>query len=340
MENNTLVFEVIDGENPLRGVHFSNDDIQTYGDVLVKPVAFLEDLLYWDLIKTIKFQPNKMIIETFTSVASNIAEAIRSYFERYGFISIIDSTDDIIVSLDTSNPIKVEQNSNGVTITNITKNGLKNLNLSDIIDNKIRISFPDVVPYVEFKLHEMISSETDIVKEIHFDNNFVTFELTSDNPYSISNLELNKYMDETYEVSIINVDGRFARIVTINQPYVLNARHDTEEVKEDVQEETREVSKALPGSFGSIEENLKSIVEVTSLLKEDVKTFGEKLVGISFNPAMDSDVDIVKRAMANIADSISTFDPVNEVELIVKQTALQQVLLAQMAIVKLLTIRK
>ena len=80
---------------------------------------------------------------------------------------------------------------------------------------------------------------------------------------------------------------------------------------------------------------------------EQELTFGQKLVGIRFNHAegqVKNDVDKAKQLFADIADMIG--DPYlrsveqkseSTLKLLIKQAAITQIMLAQMAVVKYLT---
>lgn len=69
-------------------------------------------------------------------------------------------------------------------------------------------------------------------------------------------------------------------------------------------------------------------------------TFGEKIVGVDFNPAGDTKVKRLKEIFAEAVDIISDGEPVTTVGGIFYDTAVSQILLAQMASVKSVTNRK
>jgi hypothetical protein len=71
-------------------------------------------------------------------------------------------------------------------------------------------------------------------------------------------------------------------------------------------------------------------------------TFGEKLVGLSFNPSKDSDVDTAKRLCAQLADLVhSKFDRAEQTEVSrhLYSHTIGEILNAQMNVVKLLTLK-
>ena len=65
-------------------------------------------------------------------------------------------------------------------------------------------------------------------------------------------------------------------------------------------------------------------------------TFGEKLVGLSFNPSSDPRVDELKELAARMADIVNEVVPSNDIQAMVKQSAIQEILNAQMNAVKVL----
>jgi len=65
-------------------------------------------------------------------------------------------------------------------------------------------------------------------------------------------------------------------------------------------------------------------------------SLGEKIVGIKFNPSELSSVDKIKRTFADIIDSLNYGTATYETE-VIKNFAIQQCLIAQMAVVKCLT---
>lgn len=70
-------------------------------------------------------------------------------------------------------------------------------------------------------------------------------------------------------------------------------------------------------------------------------TFGEKLVGINFNPAADSKVDRAKQLCAELADLVNEEGTPESSYLfnLIKGNALREILNAQMNAVKLLTLK-
>ena len=68
-------------------------------------------------------------------------------------------------------------------------------------------------------------------------------------------------------------------------------------------------------------------------------SFGETLMGINFNPSQDPLVGHVKSTMANLADIVNanTFEFNSESKKMLSKMALEQLVLAQMAVVKVLT---
>lgn len=71
-------------------------------------------------------------------------------------------------------------------------------------------------------------------------------------------------------------------------------------------------------------------------------TFGEKLVGLNFNPSGDDTVGLVKKSFADIADIINSKRcPSGEIVLhdILFQHTVGELLNAQMNVVKLLTLK-
>lgn len=71
-------------------------------------------------------------------------------------------------------------------------------------------------------------------------------------------------------------------------------------------------------------------------------SFGEKLVGITFNPSNDGDVNEIKTKMAELANMIHDKHSNNEtsqLSVIVYHSAIQHLLDAQMAMVKYVTLK-
>lgn len=71
------------------------------------------------------------------------------------------------------------------------------------------------------------------------------------------------------------------------------------------------------------------------------QTFGQKMVGITFNPANDDNVTKCKQKMADVIDLlIESTPPDTEIKNALFQMALQNILQAQMMAVKLLTFKE
>lgn len=72
-------------------------------------------------------------------------------------------------------------------------------------------------------------------------------------------------------------------------------------------------------------------------------TFGEKLVGLNFNPSNDTDVDKVKRLFAQIADLVNDYrnrpQETTQLEATLFPHTIGEILNAQMNVVKLLTLK-
>jgi hypothetical protein len=71
-------------------------------------------------------------------------------------------------------------------------------------------------------------------------------------------------------------------------------------------------------------------------------TFGQRLMGINFNPSKDPKVDKVKALMAEVADIVESNVLDGEQDYLynlVRGIALKELLLAQMSAVKLLTLK-
>lgn len=65
--------------------------------------------------------------------------------------------------------------------------------------------------------------------------------------------------------------------------------------------------------------------------------FGEKAVGLTFNPSFDPRVDEVKKGFAKIIDSIADLPADSYLSLTFKNVAIQTCVMAQMAVVKFIT---
>jgi hypothetical protein len=71
-------------------------------------------------------------------------------------------------------------------------------------------------------------------------------------------------------------------------------------------------------------------------------TFGEKLVGLTFNPSGDEKVLQVKKLCAELANIVNDLDPSPNQDYLfnlVKGNALREILNAQMNVVKLVTLK-
>jgi len=93
-------------------------------------------------------------------------------------------------------------------------------------------------------------------------------------------------------------------------------------------------------------ENFNSKSETTgsdvAMEKTRELTFGEKLVGIKFNPSSDSKVDMAKRLCAELADLLFIDDQQSErspMKDLLLPHAYQSILDAQMNAVKVLTLK-
>lgn len=76
--------------------------------------------------------------------------------------------------------------------------------------------------------------------------------------------------------------------------------------------------------------------------KEIAMTFGEQLVGISFNPSLDDKVARAKRLCAELADLINEDyedKPVTRLHATLFNHAIGEILNAQMNVVKVLTLK-
>lgn len=94
-------------------------------------------------------------------------------------------------------------------------------------------------------------------------------------------------------------------------------------------------------------EAMKKAFENVTALKSDQSpsrqmTFGEKLVGLSFNPSNDSKVDKAKRLCAELMDLVNSERESREttqLENILYPHTVGEILNAQMNVVKLLTLK-
>jgi hypothetical protein len=82
--------------------------------------------------------------------------------------------------------------------------------------------------------------------------------------------------------------------------------------------------------------------DIDAIKSAPVLSFGEKLVGLSFNPSKDSDVDTAKRLCAQLADLVHLkFDRAEQTEVSrhLYSHTIGEILNAQMNVVKLLTLK-
>lgn len=66
-------------------------------------------------------------------------------------------------------------------------------------------------------------------------------------------------------------------------------------------------------------------------------TFGQKAVGITFNPSKNNKVDSVKQSFADIIDLVNDIDTTSYLGNTLKGMAIRACISAQMAVVKILT---
>ena len=88
-----------------------------------------------------------------------------------------------------------------------------------------------------------------------------------------------------------------------------------------------------------MEEQQEPVVTVREVR---VPTFGEQLVGLSFNPSGDEDVQKVKELSAEIAEILKrrySNDPKTPVKSLLFDHAVGEILNAQMAVVKVITMK-
>ena len=81
-------------------------------------------------------------------------------------------------------------------------------------------------------------------------------------------------------------------------------------------------------------EKMKNCIETREL------TFGEKAVGVSFNPSKMPEVDEVKKNFAALIDTLETYPNGTRLEAMLKTEAELACVRASMAVVKLLTLNK
>jgi len=83
-------------------------------------------------------------------------------------------------------------------------------------------------------------------------------------------------------------------------------------------------------------QNFKDLVSPESI----EQTFGEKAVGLSFNPSQLSAVDKVKRAFADLIDLSEAIEPKTRFGAMLRTEAEISCVAAQMAVVKLITFKE
>ncbi len=86
----------------------------------------------------------------------------------------------------------------------------------------------------------------------------------------------------------------------------------------------------------------KAMEDINALKSEAPLTFGEKLVGLTFNPSNDDSVSLAKRLFAQIAELVERERAGKEstrLESILYNHTVGEILNAQMNVVKLLTLK-
>jgi hypothetical protein len=82
--------------------------------------------------------------------------------------------------------------------------------------------------------------------------------------------------------------------------------------------------------------------QVTGIEEKRILTFGEQLVGLSFNPSGDEDVHRVKELAAEMAEILKrrySEDPKTPVKSLLFDHAVGEILNAQMTVVKVITLK-
>lgn len=82
--------------------------------------------------------------------------------------------------------------------------------------------------------------------------------------------------------------------------------------------------------------------QVVTIREVRVPTFGEQLVGLDFNPSGDEDVQKVKELAAEMAEILKrrySNDPKTPVKSLLFDHAVGEILNAQMAVVKVITMK-
>lgn len=70
------------------------------------------------------------------------------------------------------------------------------------------------------------------------------------------------------------------------------------------------------------------------------QTFGQKAVGLSFNPSNDSTVDKVKQTFADVIDLVENIEGKSYLGNTLKGMAIRACIAAQMAVVKIITFKE
>ena len=74
--------------------------------------------------------------------------------------------------------------------------------------------------------------------------------------------------------------------------------------------------------------------------EEKELTFGEKAVGIGFNPSMKDDVNVVKRSFSRLIDLCNEKQMSSYLGNLIKGAAIRSCIECQMIIVKLITLKE
>lgn len=78
-------------------------------------------------------------------------------------------------------------------------------------------------------------------------------------------------------------------------------------------------------------------------MEEKQLTFGEQLCGVRFNPSGDTEVDVIKKAFAELADKMNAVEKPENADgylfSTIKGHAIRHILDAQMASIKLITLK-
>jgi hypothetical protein len=109
-------------------------------------------------------------------------------------------------------------------------------------------------------------------------------------------------------------------------------------------EQLSELLDALDKMFGKFEKNPVNpqITDAVTQIKNEF-TFGQKLVGLNFNPSGDPRVQRIKTICAELADIIEAHNKNiksgNDISYIVLNSAISKILEAQMMAVKFITLK-